>query len=108
MQDGKEISPIRYQTMTNEETYQAFKESCSMEIKTNMESFARQKMAVYLKQPESQNQQQRLQYAEQSLPNKFPSFSWWMEHRPPEVKPLHEHTTGLCKVIGEQNNISDI
>ena len=97
--DGKEISPTRYQTMTNDETYQAFSEGCRLEIKRIMESFARQKVSVYSQQLENKNKQYRLKYAEKSLPDKFPSFSWWMEQRPTEVKPLHDHTTGLCKVI---------
>ena len=55
--DGKEISPTRYQTMTNDETYQAFSEGCRLEIKRIMESFARQKVSVYSQQPENKDKQ---------------------------------------------------
>ena len=32
------------------------------------------------------------------MAEKFPSKTWFLEQRPPEVKIINDHTTGLCKV----------
>ena len=46
---------------------------------------------------DSIDKQRRLEYAH-SLPEKFPSLSWYIRQRPPETKPLCDHTTGLCHI----------
>ena len=84
--------------MTNDETYQSFKDNCSNEVKNIMEKHSKERMAATLKRPESQDREYRLHYAQESLPGKFPSPSWWLWQRPQEVKMMHDHTTGLCKV----------
>ena len=84
--------------MTNEESYESFKEICNEEVRNIMEETAREKIEVYSRRPESADRQNRLRYAADVLPNKFPSQSWWLEHRPREVVLMHDHTPGLCKV----------
>ena len=98
VRDGDETTPPRYQTMTNDETYQSFKENCSNQVKQIMEKHSEKRMAAIMKRPASQDREYRLQYAQESLPGKFPSPSWWLEQRPKEVKMMQDHTTGLCKV----------
>ena len=98
VKDGEETAPVRYQTMTNEETFESFKDNCSNDVKVAMEKYAQERLAAYRRRPESEDKEYRLKYAKNVLPNKFPSQSWWLEQRPKEVKPMHNHTMGLCKV----------
>ena len=98
VKDGEETAPVRYQTMTNEETFESFKDNCSNDVKVVMEKYAQERLAAYRRRPESEDKEYRLNYAENVLPNKFLSQRWWLEQPPKEVKPMHDHTTGLCKV----------
>jgi hypothetical protein len=99
VKDGEETVPTKYQTMTNDECYQSFKESCTQEIGFIMKEHARQIVQTHSKRPDSTDKQWRLKYATEELPRKFPSLSWFVDQRPAEVKMMHDHTTGLCKVI---------
>ena len=54
---------------------------------------------MHSKRPDSEDKRWRLQYAEEVLPGKFPGLQWFLDIKPPEVKLMHDHTTGLCKVI---------
>ena len=81
--------------MTNQESYDSFKESCSDKVGEVMR-------AVYEKRNESADKEYRLQYTEEKLPFIFPGISWWLQQRPPEVVPMDDHTTGLCKVKFEK------
>ena len=98
VKDGEETAPSRYQTMTNEETYESFKESCKAEVTAIMVKHSQERMAFYSRRPDSHDKDYRMRHAHESIPNKFPSMSWRLEQRPREVKPMHDHTTGLCKV----------
>ena len=101
VKDGDETVPTRYQTMTNEEAYQSFHESCADDIKVLMEEHGQSMEAVVAQRPESSDKQYRLQLARERVPGKFPSLSWFISKRPREVKPMDDHTTGLCKVRGQ-------
>ena len=79
VKDGEETTTVRYQTMTNEETFQSFKDSCSNNVKVVMAEYAQESLAAYRRCPEFEDKQYRLKYAEDVLPNKFPSQSWWLE-----------------------------
>ena len=79
VKDGEETAPVRYQTMTNEETFESFKDNCSNDVKVVMEKYAQERLAAYRRRPESEDKEYRLKYAEIVLPNKFPSQSWWLE-----------------------------
>ena len=46
---------------------------------------------------ESTDKKRRVVYA-QTLSDKFPSLTWYISQRPPETKPLFDHTTGLCHI----------
>ena len=63
-----------------------------------MAGYARERMEEYRRRQQAVDRARRLEYAERTLPEKFPSLSWWLDQRPAEVKPLHDHTTGLCRV----------
>ena len=46
VKDGEETAPVRYQTMTNEETFESFKESCSDNVKVVIMEFTQERLAV--------------------------------------------------------------
>ena len=94
VKDGKETRPTQYQTMTNQETYESFKENCSKEVSEIMLIHSEEMAAIYEKRKDLPDKNYRINYAREVLLNKFPSFSWW----PCEVKTMHNHTTALCKV----------
>ena len=85
--------------MTNQESYASFKESCSDKVGELMSAHAQEKRAMYEKRKESADKEYRLRYTEEKLPFFFPGSSWWLQQRPPEVVPMDDHTTGLCRVI---------
>ena len=85
--------------MTNQESYDSFKESCSDKVGELMSAHAQEKRAMYEKRKESADKEYRLRYTEEKLPFIFPGLSWWLQQRPPEVVPMDDHTTGLCRVI---------
>ena len=99
VKDGEETVPTRYQTTTNEEAYISFKESASNDIGSIMSKHAEEQIKIFEKRVESRDKQYRLQYARDILPKKFPGCTWFIEQRPPEIKMMCNHTTGLCKVI---------
>lgn len=84
--------------MTNQESYDSFKESCADKVGEVMRAHALERRAVYEKRKESADKEYRLRYTEEKLPFIFPGLSWWLQQRPPEVVPMDDHTTGLCKV----------
>ena len=79
VKDKDETTPTRYQTMTNDESYDSFKEACSEEVTAVMKVKAREMVAVVSRRPDSADRQNRLRYAEQVLPNKFPCKTWWLQ-----------------------------
>ena len=50
------------------------------------------------KRPDSRDRDYRIELARDRIPDRFPSLSWFLEQRPPEVKACNDHATGLCKV----------
>ena len=95
--DDDDTIPTRYQTMTDDEAYLGFKEICAAKVSDIMMEYSKEQKEKYGKRQDSADKEYRLKYAE-SLPNKFPSKSWFIEQRPLEVKMMHDHSTGLCKV----------
>ena len=95
--DGSEAVPTRYQTSTDKEAYDGFMAMCGDEAKSVMQIYSQEQIEKYSKRPESVDKQVRLKHAK-SLADKLPSFSWFLAQRPQEVKMMHDHTTGLCKV----------
>ena len=87
--------------MTNAESYESFMETCSEDVKIAMKKHSEEMVVCYENRKAGANKEQWLKYAKEILPNKFPSQTWWLEKRPREVKPMHNHTTGLCKVISK-------
>ena len=93
VKDGKEIAPHRYQTMTNEETYKSFKENCSKEVGEIMVKHSEEMALVYGRRRDSPHKEYRMNYIQAILPKEFPSMSCWLDQRPSEVKPMHDHIT---------------
>ena len=87
--------PTRYQDRTNSEMYESFKDECREKVKDEMTKHANDMIKKLTNRKESADKQQRLDYAN-SLKDLFPSFDWYIKQRPPETKPLTDHTTGLC------------
>ena len=47
--------------------------------------------------PDSEDKMRRLAYFTR-LPTVVPSIDWYLGLKPKEVKPMHDHTTALCKL----------
>ena len=97
MMDDKETIPTRYQALTDKEQYSLFQEDCGKEIEEIMRNVAQQKLAKISQWPDSDDKASRTKYY-QSLHEKIPGIDFFLERKPKEVKPLHDHTTALCKV----------
>lgn len=95
-QQEKESVPIRYQTLTDKEQYAQFKEDCSESITDIMRSFGEEHSAKISQWPESLDRTRRLSYYSK-IHTKFPSIDFYIGRKPEEVKPLHDHTTALCR-----------
>ena len=77
---------------------ESFKENYIMEVGEIRWIHNEEMVEIYKKRKDSPDKNYRINYACNILPKKFPSFSWWLEQRPCEVKTMHDHATGLCKV----------
>ena len=108
VKDGEETVPTRYQTTTNEEAYQSFKENCSEAVGRVMARHGLELVEKYSVRKDSADKQYRLQHARVVVPGKFPGLMWFLAQRPPEVKLLNDHTTGLCKVKITKLNLRGI
>ena len=95
--DDKETIPTRYQSLTDKEQYSLFKEECSVRIGAIMRRDAVDKITKLSRKPDNADRAKRLNYYE-NLHTKFPSIDWYLDKKPEEVKPLHDHTTALCRV----------
>ena len=54
----------RYQTMTNDESYDSFKEACSEEVTAVMKGKAKEMVDIVSRRPDTADRQKRLRYAE--------------------------------------------
>ena len=97
IEDGGETVPKRYQDKTDRECYEHFEEDCGGKVRVEMVKIAEDIVSKVSGRKESIDKQRRLEYA-QSLPKKFPGLNWYISQRPPETKPLCDHTTGLCHI----------
>ena len=95
-QQEKESVPIRYQTLTDKEQYAQFKEDCSESITDIMRRFGEDQSTKIRQWPESLDRTRRLSYYS-NIHTKFPSLDFYIGRKPEEVKPLHDHTTALCR-----------
>ena len=95
--DDGETVPTRYQDKTDSECYENFKEECREKVRIEMSRVSQELKEKLTKRQDSMDKRRRLEYAD-SLPDKFPSLDWYIAQRPPETKPLCDHTTGLCHV----------
>ena len=95
--DDQETIPTRYQCLTDREQYSQFKEDCSGEIAEILTVYSAEQIEMVRVRPESTDRTRRLAYFE-TLPTKVPSIEWYLDLKPAEVKPMHDHTTALCKI----------
>ena len=84
--------------MTHEEAYHSFKETCREEVKILMAEHGRRMLEEVSKRPQSRDKDYSMELARDKIPNRFPSLSWFLDQRPPEVQFCNDHATGLCKV----------
>ena len=94
--DEKETIPTRYQSLTDKEQYSQFKEDCSEQIAEILRLYALENIEILHKRRESADREKRLAYFA-TLHRQFPSYDWYHDRKPAEIKPLHDHTTALCK-----------
>ena len=97
VKDDQEVVPTRWQTTTNEEAYESFQQMHTEDIRKIMSEHAKKYKETYINRPHSADRTYRLKYAE-GIPDRFPGITWYLETKPPEVKWMNDHTTGLCKV----------
>ena len=80
VRDGNETVPTRYQTMTNEESYESFKETCIKEVKGVMVKHSEEMTTVYEKRKASPDKDYRIKYAPQQVPQSvlvaWPAPQW--------------------------------
>ena len=95
--DERETIPTRYQSLTDNEQYDLFKEDCSAEITQILRKHAETETSKVNLRPDSEDKINRLAYFAR-LPNVVPKIDWFLNLKPSEVKRLHDHTTALCKV----------
>ena len=93
--EGGETIPTRYQDKTDSECYELFKDECKEKVKSELNKKAQELIREISKRPDTVDKQRRMEHA-QSLPDGFPSQYWFIKQRPPQTKPLCDHTTGIC------------
>ena len=96
LSDERETVPTCYQTLTDKEQYCLFKDDCSTEMEDIMRKYSIEETIKIQARPDSADKTKRLSYYA-SLHGKFPSIDWYLSLKPKEVKPMHDHTTALCK-----------
>lgn len=99
LQDGEradESVATRWQHLSAKEQYACFKEDCSEKVKLEMRKQAQSEMAKVMGRPETEDKRNRIRRIE-SLPQCFPGKKWYFSQKPAEIKPLIDHTTGLCR-----------
>ena len=92
---NKEILPVRYQTLTDKEQYELFKGDCAEPIGEVMKKFSEQSILMVNNWKDNEAKRSRVKYYE-NLPEKFPKIDYFLDKKPAEIKPLHDHTTALC------------
>jgi hypothetical protein len=96
VEEGGEVVAKRYQDRTNSEMYSNFKDEYSESVRKAMKTKKRKLLEKLENRPENNDKQHRTQYAN-TLPEQFPSFTWYVKLRPEETVPMCDHTTGLCR-----------
>ena len=91
-----ETAVTRWQHLTTREQYATFKEDCKEAVKEVMATKANTERAKLAGRPDTEDKKRRLERCE-TLSQCFPSVSWYIGQKPSEVKPLVDHTTGLCR-----------
>ena len=99
LQDGEraeESEVTRWQHLSTKEQFASFEEDCKETVRSVMANKANSERAKMVGRPDSEDKRKRLERCE-SLTGCFPSLKWYNSQKPPEVKPLMDHTTGLCR-----------
>ena len=96
-EETEEIVPTRWQHLSQREQYANFKDECSSDISEVMKKHGEESISKLESRPDSEDKQRRLELY-RNMHEKFPSESWYLDQKPPEVKPLCDHTTGLCRI----------
>ena len=91
-----ETGVTRWQHLTTKEQYASFKEECKETVREVMANKANTERAKLVGRPDSEDKRRRLERCE-TLSQCFPGVSWYLGQKPSEVKPLVDHTTGLCR-----------
>ena len=89
--------PTRWQHLSHKEQYSNFKEELGGQVEKVMTEHAHKEIEKISKRPDSDDKTRRLEVY-QTLPKKIPGEKYYRDQKPPEVKPLQDHTTGLCRV----------
>ena len=98
LKDDEEPLPTCWQTTTNAEAYESFRDTYSDDIRKIMTHFARKYKEKFLHWPPSADRTYQLKYAEE-IPHRFLGITLYTDRKPPEIKLMNDYSTGLCKVI---------
>ena len=97
VKDADETRPTIYQIISDQESYDEFKEHYENPVRSAMKLHVdtlKNKMANDTDTASKRNRMGRL---DRKLAV-FPGKTWFLSQKPPETKPMHDHTTGLCKI----------
>ena len=93
--NNEEVIPKRLQVCTDNKQYLNFRDQFGMEIRNIMKDISEQNLTKLNRKPDSNNKLRLTKYFS-NYQDMFPSLSWYLRLKPAEVKPMHDHTTGLC------------
>ena len=96
-EQADESTPTRWQHLTSAEQYASFQEDCKEMVKSEMEKKVVKDCEKLMGRPPSADKDRRMERLE-TLSECFPSPKWHAEQKPEGVRPLVDHTTGLCRV----------
>lgn len=99
LQEGEradESEVTRYQHLSTKEQFASFEEDCKEKVRSVMANKANSERAKMVGRPDNEDKRKRLERCE-SLSQCFPGLKWYNSRKPSEVKPLMDHTTGLCR-----------
>ena len=88
--------PIRYQTTTDKESFEAFRECYQEQVKQLITAKCDLLRPHIERRPDSVDKERGFLYLTE-MPNKFPSLDWYIEQKPAEVKLKCDLTTRLCE-----------
>ena len=96
VKDADETRPTIYQIISDQECYDEFKEHFENSVRSAMKGHVDLMKAKMVNDSDTERKRNRMGRLDRKLAV-FPGKTWFLSQKPPETKPMHDHTTGLCK-----------